>query len=896
MNPSPPSPCPRCGRPAAVAFDATGVCARCAGARIFSLALVDQPGSTPPMPTTGNSAERRRIGPYAIVGELGRGGMGVVYLAQHAQLGRIVAVKVLADGGGAAPELELRFLREAQTVARLNHPGIVAVHDAGREDGRAYFAMDYFEEGDLARRLRARAFAPREVADFMRKVAEAIAHSHAAGVLHRDLKPSNILLSGDTPHVADFGLAAELDSSGGLTARTAVLGTPHYLAPEALSRGSAAQGVPSDIYSLGIILHEMLTGRTPFAGASPAELPGLLARGEAPDLRVLAPHVPRDLATVCAKCLEFHPARRYATAAALAEDLRRFLAGEPIAARPVSSAGQLLRWTRRRPALAATWILSILLAAGSLTAALLINRERLRADAEAAHAATALRHTTAVLDFLKDDLLSQASLAQGTDPEVKLRTVLDRAAGILDRRFPDQPDVELALRDALGTTYLGVGAYQLTYDQLTRALALARARRGPEDAVTLGIEDRLGSALTGLRRNAESEAIKRRLLAIQLRRLGPDDRVTLNLQDGLATVLVYSGKEAEAEPLFRATAERQARVLGADDPTTLNTLGGLGVALTRLGRMPEAKAVATDVLTRARAKLGPDASITLNAMTSLASIHGRLGELAPAIALLADGIPRSKTTRGADHPDTLNMMNSLSVWYLRQRRLPEASALLDEVLAARLRTLGSDHAQTISTQSSIAGLYREQGRYDDAVRLLEKVIGKRTQLMGAEHPDTLRAVNLMGSCYLEQDRRAEAIAVFTRVLAARRTALGDTHPETLDTSRLLAIGLLRTGDLAGAERVLRAAIPWHDRGQPGTWQTAFVRCQLGSALARLGHLDEAGPLLREGYDGLEREEARIPPVDRKRIFAEAAGYFADYHTAAGRFVEADEWRAKITAP
>ncbi len=893
----PPAPvsCPKCGRASAHIFDSTGVCVRCAGAQIFSQTMADRPGSTPPIPLAEAFEGPRRIGPYAIISELGHGGMGVVYLAQHSQLGRITALKVIPSGGSAISDLEMRFLREARTIARLSHPNIVAVHDAGRDRGHAYFSMDYYEEGDLARRLRTQPFTPREAAKLLHGVVEAIAYSHAAGVLHRDLKPSNILLSGETPHVADFGLAAELDNSGGLTARTAVLGTPHYLAPEALSRGSAAQGVPSDLYSLGVILHEMLTGRTPFAGASPAELPGLLARGDTPDLRLLAPQVPRDLATICAKCLEFEPANRYATAAALAEDLRRFLAGESIEARPVSPGNQLLRWARRRPALAATWVLSFLLAAGSLTAAVLINRERLRADAEAARAASALRQATAVLNFLKDDLLAQASPDQQTDPDVKLRTVLDRSAAALDRRFGDQPDVELALRDTLGTTYHAIGAYQIAYDQLTRALALARTQLGAEDPTTLHLEDQLGSALSGLRRSAEAEAIKRRVLAIQLRRLGPDDPITLNIQNDLAAILVYEGKLAEAEPMFRDTAARQARVLGVDHPTTINTLSGLAVVLTRLVRLPEAKSIATEVLERARTKLGPDSRVTLTAITSLASIHGRLNEFGPAVALLEDGIVHAKQALGPSHPITLNMMNSLSVWYLRQRRIPEATALVETVLAGRIRELGPKHAQTLSTQVTFAGLLREQGRYAEAIRLFRDIQDKRTEQLGAEHADTLAVMHQLASTYSDDGQQPAAIELFNRVLELRRRTLGDKHPDTLDTDRLLAHSHLRAGDPATAERILRATLPLHEQTHPEAWPTALVRSQLGLALTRLGRFAEAEPLLRAGYDGLKQDEQHIPPLFRQKTFTEAAEYFVEYYTTAGRPDEAASWRVKAAA-
>ncbi len=378
---SPVTTCPRCRRSTATPFESGGVCLRCAGERVLAAGSGDSAGFDPPLPRDAGRGGPDRIGPYEIIDELGRGGMGRVYAARQTRLGRIVALKVIPSGS-ATTELELRFLREAQTVARLHHPHIVAIHDSGRADGHVYFSMDYVEDGDLARRLRERPFAPRAAAALLQKTASALAHAHAAGVLHRDLKPSNILLDADEPRVADFGLAAQLEPGAGLTPAGEVLGTPHYVAPEALGGGGAALTAAADLYALGIVLFEMLTGRTPFAGASPAELSGLLATAEPPSPRLLAPAVPRDLETICLKCLERDPVRRYAGAAALAEDLRRFLAGESIAARPVSAMGHFIRWCRRRPALALVWLLVCALATGSSLAAAKIARERARtADA-----------------------------------------------------------------------------------------------------------------------------------------------------------------------------------------------------------------------------------------------------------------------------------------------------------------------------------------------------------------------------------------------------------------------------------------------------------------------------------------------------------------------------------
>ena len=379
MNaPVPSRPCTRCGGSSFSVVGESSFCLNCAGERVFAGEFLTLDTSSLKPSRNFNAAMPDQIGPYEIIEELGRGGMGRVYAARQIGLGRIVALKVIGENWNNTPEIELRFLREAQTVARLRHPNIVAVHDSARADGLVYFSMDFIDGGDLARRLKDRVYTPREAAVLLEKVAAALAYAHGEGVLHRDLKPSNILLEGEEPRLADFGLAAQLEAGGDLTAISGILGTPHYLAPEALRGGSSALAVASDLYALGVVLFEMLTGRTPFAGASPAELGTLVANNEPPSPRLLAPAVPRDLETICLKCLERDPARRYANAAALAEDLRRFLADEPIIARPISPAGRFVRWSKRKPAFAAVWFLITAIAVGSTVALLRIHQEQVR--------------------------------------------------------------------------------------------------------------------------------------------------------------------------------------------------------------------------------------------------------------------------------------------------------------------------------------------------------------------------------------------------------------------------------------------------------------------------------------------------------------------------------------
>lgn len=411
--------CPRCGSTTATPFaGSSGVCLRCAGERAFgagSGAPFDREApldtaEIPPLPGAAPDPPAR-VGPYEIIEELGRGGMGRVFAARQSGLGRIVALKVLFLGRGAPPELEMRFLREAQTVARLRHPHIVAIHDSGRAAGQVYFSMDYIEGGDLARRLRERSFTPRESATLVAKTASALAHAHAEGVLHRDLKPSNILLDGEEPRLADFGLAAQLETSGDLTSASGIFGTPHYLAPEALRGGGAALSASSDLYALGVVLYALLTGRTPFAGASPAELPALVHDTDPPAPRLLAPAVPPDLETICLKCLERDPARRYPDAATLAEDLRRWIAGEPILARPPSGAGRFLRWCRRRPALAAVWFLVTTLAVVASLSAVWISHARTAAEHALALARTA---EASARERLRDAKLGEARAIRRT--------------------------------------------------------------------------------------------------------------------------------------------------------------------------------------------------------------------------------------------------------------------------------------------------------------------------------------------------------------------------------------------------------------------------------------------------------------------------------------------------
>ena len=294
---------------------------------------------------------------YSVVGVLGRGGMGVVYRARHLKLARDVAVKMLLTPDHARPSELARFLREAQAIASLRHPNIIQVFDLGDLEGRPFFTMEYVEGGSLAQKLAGVPQSAPGAAAMVATLADAVQVAHERGIVHRDLKPANILLTaGGTPKISDFGLARTVTEGPELTVGGTRLGTPSYMSPEQAIGRRGTVGPATDIYSLGAVLYEMLTGRPPFRAESPAETERqVIASDPAPPSRLNA-RVPRDLETICLKCLSKEPHRRYATGTELSQDLYRFLRGEPIVARPVGAWERIVKWSRRHPARTASWL------------------------------------------------------------------------------------------------------------------------------------------------------------------------------------------------------------------------------------------------------------------------------------------------------------------------------------------------------------------------------------------------------------------------------------------------------------------------------------------------------------------------------------------------------------
>jgi WD40 repeat protein/predicted Ser/Thr protein kinase len=389
--------CSQCGADLAAAT-ATGLCPRC----LLSICLDETVGPDPLLAlpnavgkaSSFGSAVLPAFGSYELLAEIARGGMGVVYKARQIGLNRLVAIKMLLAGPFASPEFLARFRTEAETAAKLRHPNIVSILEVGQHEGLPYFSMEYVEGPNLAQLVQDGPLEPKRAATCVHALAEAVQYAHDLGVLHRDLKPSNVLVDMfGQPRITDFGLAKQLSGSEAsiltrqLTLTGQMLGSPAFMAPEQAAGDTDSIGRASDIYSLGAVVYWLLTCRPPHLGSTLGETIRSVQEDEPVPPRRLNRAVPLDLETICLKCLEKDPSRRYATAKKLADDLGRFLADEPVHARAVGRTEKVWRWCRRKPALASlaasVLVLVVLLAVGAPIAAFRINRERQRAEAQA---------------------------------------------------------------------------------------------------------------------------------------------------------------------------------------------------------------------------------------------------------------------------------------------------------------------------------------------------------------------------------------------------------------------------------------------------------------------------------------------------------------------------------
>ncbi|MEM6673739.1 MAG: serine/threonine-protein kinase [Planctomycetota bacterium] len=711
-----------------------------------------------------------RIGPYRIAGELGRGGMGVVLRAeQEKPLRREVAVKVLRPGA-ATREVLARFEAERQTLARLDHPHIATIHDAGStDDGRPFFAMELVDGVPIDEFCDARRLTVDARLALFATVCDAVQHAHQKGVVHRDLKPSNVLVldggtGGPVPKVIDFGIAKATREDGDgesmLTRAGQLIGTPEWMSPEQADLAERDVDTRSDVYSLGVLLYELLVGALPFDSdrlrasgfaemnrilreeIPPRPTARLRTMGEQEADRVaaarrrtptsLARALRADLDWIVSKSLEKDRDRRYASASELSADVRRHLSGEPVLAGAPTAAYRVSRFVgRNRIQVGAAALVLLSLVVGAIAAtynAIEVSRSRDAAD-------RARRVAEETSRFLRQDILGAADPRALGGRGLTVREALDRAAGSIGDRYEDDATVEVAVRNTIGDTYRSLGELAPAIEQLELAVDLARD----------GLEE--------------------------------DDPVRMRAISDLAIAYGEAGRRADAEPLYVEALDVRRRVLGPNDRETLAATVNLGAHYAEDGRTDDAEELLLDALSGLRDAFGDDDGFTIVTQQHLANLYIASRRHAEARPLIEQAYEASLRVRGADHPYTLASMGSLANVLVDMGETESAELLRIEGLERATRVLGPDHYMTAQFLGAVATGLRETGRADEALPLVEEAEETARIALGETHLHTLRAQYELALVLEALGERDEAALWHDQVVEGGRAAFGGSHPE-----------------------------------------------------------------------------------------------------------------------
>jgi serine/threonine protein kinase len=790
------------------------------------------------------------IGPYKVLEQIGEGGFGIVFMTEQREpIRRKVALKVLKPGMDT-PEVIARFDAERQALALMDHPNIARVLDAGTTDaGRPYFVMELVKGVSITEFCDINHLTPEARLKLFLDVCHAIQHAHHKGVIHRDIKPTNVLVTlhdgAPVVKVIDFGVAKatgqKLTERTLLTGNGQMVGTPAYMSPEQAERSGLDIDTRSDVYSLGVLLYELLTGTTPLEDsqlreAGYAELLRLIREEEAPrpstrltslgdsatvladnrglDVKRLAQLLAGDLDWVVMKALEKDRSRRYDTPGSFAEDIERYLRREAILARPPSRVYKVMKFAQRHrgAVLAGCAMTAALLVATSVATWQAVVATRAKQDALAAAAAEKEARERAqageaevrrVLEFVDDRVFAVArpkGQAGGLGREVKLREVVEAALPFVEKGFTDQPLTEARLRLTLGQSFWHLGDAQTAADQCRKARALYTRHLGPDHPDTLRSMNMLANCYLDLGRYTDAIALKEETLTLCRARLGPDHPNTLHSMNNLAVGYDAIGRHADALKLHEETlALRQAK-FGADHPDTLMSMHNLAIDYDAAGRHAEALKIRERTLAVRQATLGPDHPDTLASKDDRANSLAALGRYADACKLREQTLALRKATLGADHPDTLRSMSNLAVSYHTLGRYADAVELHEQTLALRKLRLGADHPGTLMSMYNLAVSYHALGRYDDALKLREETLVLRKSKLGTDHPDTLRSMWVLAESLAKFERGAEAIPIIDEC-AQRATGKGCYQPDLLPGLFGLRLRHFeRTGDSTGCRQ------------------------------------------------------------------------------------------------
>jgi len=750
------------------------------------------------------------IGRYRILRVLGEGGMGTVYEAEQDQPRRSVALKVI-KAAWASPQLLQRFERESQALGRLHHPGIAQIYEAGSAETPMgllpFFAMELIRGEPLTIYAAKRKLPLRQRLELMIQICEAVQHAHQRGIIHRDLKPGNILVDdAGQPKILDFGLARAADSDAEVTRQTDVgqlLGTLPYMSPEQVLADPLAIDTRSDVYALGVIFYELLSGKLPY------ELPRQLHEAtrtiqevDPNPLSSLNRNYRGDVETIAGKALEKDKARRYASAADLAADIRRYLDDQPILAKPASTSYQLQKFARRHKTLVTgVAAVFVVLVAGVVVS----TREAIRARRAERNAQQQTEIARAVNDFLQKDLLAQASAYSQSkpDPNMKVRTALDRAAQNIGGKFDKQPEVEAAIRKTIGSTYMDLGLYAEGRKQLERVLELEKRVYGIENQRTIETMLRLADTEEAQGKFPEAEALAKQTLELSRRVMGPENPLTIDTMNRLVSIDDEVAKYKDGEALGKQAVEISERVNGPDAKLTGDALYFLAIMEYELTNYAEAEKLNKQALEIRKKLYGLDHPDTLNAMNNLAATYGEEGHYAESVVLNKQLIESRSGVLGPEHPDTLDAMVNLGWDYRALDKFTEAEASDRKILEIQKRVLGPEHPNTLRSMNNLADDLEGQGRILEAQALDLQVLELQKKVLGPENPDTLWTMSNVAMDYRKDHKYEQAAALDAKAVEGRIKVLGPTHPLTGRSMSGLAADYTAMGEYAKAEGVHR---------------------------------------------------------------------------------------------
>ena len=810
-----------------------------------------------PQPATVAAKVPSTIGSYRIIRLLGEGGMGAVYEAEQDQPRRRVALKVIKSAW-ADRELLRRFELESQTLGRLHHPGIAQIYEAGAAEtsfgSQPFFAMEIIHGKPLIEYAEAKHLNTRQRLALMIQICEAVEHAHQRGIIHRDLKPGNILVEeSGQPKILDFGLARVTDGDMQATRQTdmgQLLGTLAYMSPEQVTADPLALDTRSDVYALGVILYELLAGRLPYELSRHVyEVVRTIQQVDPKPLSSINRAYRGDIETIAARALEKDKTRRYGSAAELAADIRRYLEDRPIAAKPASTSYQLRKFARRNKVLVTgTFAVFLTLIVGVVVStwqAVRARRAEVRAQAETATA-------QAVVDFLQNDLLAQASANKQAgpktkpDPDLKVRTALDRAAERIEGKFAKQPEVEAEIRQTIGQTYYDLGLYPEGRKQLEQALTLRRRVLGPDNPKT--IETMLSLGLTALLQDkyAEAEEIDNRALEISRRVLGPENPVTLKCTSAVVNLYLAQHKAAQTEALAKQALEISRRVLGPEHPDTLYAAGNLAASYAGQGKYAQDAALLAPVLEISRRVLGPEHPETLNYMRGLSYAYLMQGKEALADEMDQQLLQILRRDLGPEHPATLTALYNVTAGDLREGKNAEAEELARDALEIKRRIFGPEDRRTLNSMRQLAKAYQGQGRYAEAEELDAKVLEIGRRMQGPEDR-TLDTMDDLADVYRLEGKYAQAEALYSQTLDIQRRVLGADNPATFSAGEQMAITLSYDKQFARAEALMQEIIQKASRsGEPAVLSGAWYNFACAAAVA--GHTNAAMDYLRKADD------------------------------------------------